>query len=87
MSNRRLFRTGCIQKDLELTVKYSGIKIYDIQEVTDIAGNFNMSYEAFVSSLDGAFYKSFSEIASPIIIKSSTKILYIFDNECKLQDV
>jgi hypothetical protein len=79
-SSVRVFKTGTVQKDLELTVKYSGINIYDIDEVTDLEGNFSFPWEAFLNSISGVDYLKISEIASPLVVRSLSGDLHIYEN-------
>jgi hypothetical protein len=83
MSSIRVFRTGTVQKDIELTVKYSGMNICDIEEVTDVRGNFSFPWEAFLNSISGVDYQRMSEIARPLIVRSHTHELQIYDNHCE----
>lgn len=83
MTEIRVFKTGTIQKDIELTVKYSGLNIYDITEVTDQYGNFSFPWEAFMNSISGVDYQKISEIAHPLIVRSKVFDLFIYENNAE----
>lgn len=80
MTEVRVFKTGTVQKDIELTVKYSGLSIYDITEVTDQQGNFSFPWEAFLNSISGVDYLKIGEIACPLIVRTKLFDLHIYEN-------
>lgn len=80
----RFFKTGTLQVDLELMIKYNGIKQTDILEITDRARNFSFRYEEFFNSISGVDYGRLSDIASPILVRTKDKTLAIYDNSCEI---